>query len=353
MVNKKFWKKKKVLILGHTGFKGSWLCSILNKLEVQLYGYSLAPRSKKGIFHLINLKKKFIKSKYGDINDFKKLKKFINSIQPDIIFHLAAQPIVIDSYKNPLDTFKTNVIGTVNICNIVKKLKKLKSLIIVTSDKCYLNLDKKINYFKETDSLGGFDPYSASKACTEIVAQSFQKSFFSDVNINSATVRAGNIIGGGDDSKYRIFSDISRHLFLKKKLILRNPYSIRPWQHVLEPLVGYINLAEILYNGKKDYIGAWNFGPDTNSVKSVLDLIKEVNKIKKINYKISKKSKKLYESKYLGLNISKSKKKLKWKPKLSFKKSVELTVDWYLSKEKIKKTSIQIDQYLKDQINKL
>ena len=347
MVNKKFWKRKKVLILGHTGFKGGWLSSILDNFGSQLYGYSLRPKSQKGIFHQIKLNKKFIKSKFGDINDFIKLKNFIESIQPDVIFHLAAQPIVIDSYKNPLNTFKTNVIGTANVCNIAKKLKKLRSLIVVTSDKCYLNLDKKIKFFKETDSLGGFDPYSASKACTEIVVQSYQKSFFLDTKISSATVRAGNIIGGGDYSDFRIFSDISKHLFFKNQLILRNPNSIRPWQHVLEPLIGYIKLAEILYIGNKDYVGAWNFGPGVNSVKSVLDLIKEVNKIKKINYKISKKNKKLYESKYLGLDISKSKKKLKWSPKLSFKKSVELTVDWYLSREKIKKTSIQIEEYLK------
>lgn len=347
MVNKKFWKKKKVLILGHTGFKGGWLSSILDKLESKLYGYSLPPKSQKGIFHQIKLKRKFIKSKFGDINDFLKLKNFIEGIQPDVIFHLAAQPIVIDSYKDPLNTFKTNVIGTVNVCNISKKLKKLRSLIIVTSDKCYLNLDKKIKFFKETDSLGGFDPYSASKACTEIVAQSYQKSFFFNTNVSSATVRAGNIIGGGDNSDFRIFSDISKHLFLKNQLILRNPHSIRPWQHVLEPLVGYIKLAEDLYKGKKDYIGAWNFGPNMNSVKSVLDLIKEVNKIKKINYKISKKTKKLYESKYLGLDITKAKKELKWKPRLSFKKSVQLTVDWYLSIEKIKKTNSQIEEYLK------
>lgn len=346
MVNKKFWKNKKVLITGHTGFKGSWLSSILYKLGCELYGYSLLKSSKKELFNAIGIGSKFKASKIADINNYKKLNEFLNQVKPQVIFHLAAQPLVIDSYYDPLKTFNTNIIGTANLIESARYIRDLKSLVIVTTDKCYLNEDKKIKFFKETDQLGGSDPYSASKACAELISKSYQQSFFKSKKANIATVRAGNIIGGGDYSKYRIFTDISNSLINNKKLVIRNPGSIRPWQHVIEPLIGYINLAEKLFKGKKEFIGAWNFGPGSRGVKTVLDVVKEVNKTKKINFTISKK-KNLRESKYLALSINKSKNKLKWAPKLSFSKSIKLTVDWYLSRNKRKITEKQITNYLK------
>jgi len=253
MVNKKFWKNKRVLITGHTGFKGSWLSEVLYVLGAKLYGYSLPPTSKDKIFIANKTKEKFLNSKYGNIKNYKILKSFIKKTNPDIIFHLAAQPLVLDSYKEPLETFQSNILGTANLCDCARIAKSLRSVVVITSDKCYLNLDNKIKYFLETDHLGGFDPYSASKAGAEIITQSYQKSFFDKVLINSATARAGNVIGGGDLSKNRIFTDIFNSISKKKELIIRYPNAIRPWQHVLEPIRGYIILAEKKKkkNGKK------------------------------------------------------------------------------------------------------
>lgn len=344
----KFWKNKKVLITGHTGFKGSWLSSILFNYGCTLYGYSLPPKSKKGIFSQCKINKLFNKSIYGNINNEKKLEKFILESKPQIIFHMAAQPIVLNSYNDPVETFETNVLGTVKLLNILRKTKSTKSLIVVTSDKCYLNSDKKIKFFKETDHLGGQDPYSASKGCAEIVTKSFEKSFYEKSKLNCATVRAGNVIGGGDDNPNRIFTDIANALYGERTLSIRNPNSIRPWQHILDPLAGYIRLAELLYKDKKKFIGAWNFGPNRSSIKSVINIINEVKKIKNVKYSIIKNKNALYESKYLGLDISKSKSLLKWKPKLSFKESVKLTISWYLAKNKEEITTKQIKNYFKD-----
>ena len=216
-------------------------------------------------------------------------------------------------------------------------------MIVVTSDKCYFNSDKKLRLFKETDPLGGKDPYSASKACAEIITHAFQKSFF--LNLNCATVRAGNVIGGGDISKFRIFPDIIKAIKSSKKIVLRNPNAIRPWQHVLEPLSGYINLAEKLYKNEKNYIGPWNFGPETKSLKSVLNLVREVSKFKKIKFKLLRKNR-IYESKFLGLDIKKSKKILRWRPRINFTQSVQLSLEWYFAKEKREITEKQIEKYL-------
>ena len=271
----------------------------------------------------------------------------MNKVKPQVTFHLAAQPLVLDGYEDPLKTFNTNIIGTANLCSAINDQKSNKSFIVVTSDKCYLNEDKKINFFKESDKLGGHDPYSASKAGTEIILYSYQKSFFDSLKINSATVRAGNVIGGGDVSKYRIFTDIINSILYKKNLIIRNPKAVRPWQHVLEPISGYINLAEKLYTQKNNFFcGAYNFGPNSSSIKTVIDVVKRVKKIKNISFKTKKKNKtKLYESKFLALNIKKSLKKLNWKPKLSLDENISWTVQWHLSKNKKKITQYQIHKY--------
>jgi len=346
MFEKKFWKNKRVLITGHTGFKGAWLSTILNQLNCELYGYALKPKSKKQLYVTNKVEKYFKKIKYENINDFENLKKFVQYSNPQIVFHLAAQPIVLESYLKPLDTFMTNIMGSANLIEALRSQKSLKSLIIVTSDKCYLNKDKNLKFFKEDDSLGGFDPYSASKAGTEIVAQSYFKSFFEKKKIALSTVRAGNVIGGGDVSKHRIFSDISNCLISKKKLILRNPSHTRPWQHVLEPITGYIILAEKMCKNHKTFSGAWNFGPKKSNIKRVIDIVKNVKKIKDLDYYVIKQKNKNYESKNLGLNINKVLKKLKWKPKLNLFESVKLTTDWYLSKDKKSITLRQVNEYL-------
>lgn len=345
MLNKSFWKNKKVLITGHTGFKGSWLSSVLSLYNCKLYGFSLKPKSKDQIYVTNNIKSLFIDEKFSDINNFNILNSFIKKIKPEIIFHLAAQSLVLQSYKDPNETFLTNVMGTLNLCESVKNQKQLKSLVIVTSDKCYLNKDKKIHFFNENDPLGGYDPYSASKAGTELVTQLYQKTFFSNENIKCSSVRAGNVIGGGDVSKDRIFTDIINAFKKNKVLSIRSPNSYRPWQHVLEPISGYILLAQNLFNDKKNkFVGPWNFGPNKSNIKTVLNIVKLVNKEKKIKYSKSKKNN-FYESKYLALDIRKAKKMLKWKPKLNIQQTIKWTVDWYLAKDKSKITYKQIESF--------
>ena len=275
-MKKNFWFNKKVLITGHTGFKGSWLTLWLNHLGANIMGYSLPLTNNEYLFKklkLQNLSK--ITNIFDDINNFSNLKKNIEKFKPDIIFHLAAQPIVIDSYKKPLNTFNTNIIGTANLLQSCLRIRNLKSIVIVTSDKCYENNDVQFN-FKENDKLGGDDPYSASKAACEIITNSYSKSFLSDVGI--ATARSGNVIGGGDRGKQRLVTDIINSLKENKILKLRNPGSTRPWQHVFETLNGYIVLSEKLYKNKNKYKGAWNFGPNNKKI-STKDIALKIAKL--------------------------------------------------------------------------
>ena len=327
MINKLFWKNKNVLITGHSGFKGSWLSLILNLYDANLYGMSLKQKKRYSIFNLCKLEKIFKKNLFADIRNKKKLEKFINLANPEIAIHLAAQPLVINSYIDPVQTFETNVNGTINFLECCLKAKKLKNILIITSDKCYKNKHTNKGY-KENDHIGGKDPYSASKACTEIIVNSYRESFFKKKGINIATARAGNVIGGGDWSDHRLFVDIIKNLYLKKDLKIRNLKSIRPWQNVLDPLAGYIKLIEKMDKNKK-YSDAWNFGPENSSCITVEKLIQKIQyKFRKIkNYKTTKEN--FPEDKMLKLNISKSKKLLNWYPKISIDKSIKITLDWY------------------------
>ena len=325
---RKFWKKKKVLITGHTGFKGSWLSIILNLLNSQIYGYSLAPE-KNSLFIKSKIKNYLTKNSYGDINNLGKLEKFIKKIKPEIIFHMAAQPLVLDSYKDPLNTFSTNVLGTVNLLEIIKKTNSIKSVVIVTTDKVY-KIDNKNKAYSETDELGGYDPYSSSKVCAEIVVNSYVQSFFSETKLKNkvATARAGNVIGGGDFAKNRLVPDILNAINNKKKLIIRNPMQIRPWQHVLDPLMGYLLLAQKQYNGKvRSLNNSWNFGPDKRNFKKVIEIVKFIKKKTKLEYKI-KKNKKYKETEILKLNSFKTKKILGWFTKLSINEALNKTIEW-------------------------
>ena len=270
---KKFWSGKKVFITGHTGFKGSWMIVALNMLNVNIYGYSLKP-DKISLFNQVNGKKIVKKNFFFDINDFKKLSNKISQVKPDILFHLAAQPLVSESFIKPTETFRTNIIGTLNVLEILKKNKSIKSAVIITTDKVYKNIEKNIR-FKEDSSLGGDDVYSSSKASADLITLSYIKSFFNNSTCNVATARAGNCIGGGDWTKFRILTD-SMYAFLNnRKLVIRNPKAKRPWQHVLESLAGYILLAQKLY-GKRGskFSGAWNFGPKRQNHLTVLQLNK-------------------------------------------------------------------------------
>ena len=308
-INKSFWRNKKVLITGHTGFKGSWLTLLLKELDCNIIGYSLKPE-KKSLFNEINLKN--IISYFNNINDFEKLNKVINKHKPSIVFHLAAQPLVIESYKNPYNTFDTNVFGSLNIIENIKINKFIKSSIIVTTDKCYKNKNNK-QKFVETDSLEGKDPYSWSKVCTEYIAKSYANDYFDKKNIGFSTARAGNVIGLGDYGKDRIITDIIQSMNQNKIIKIRNPNSIRPWQNVLDALFGYILLAQKSFNTNK-FNGAWNFGPIKNDGLNVEQITKMMIKKTKYNksYKIIKSD--FEEAKYLFLNSAKSAKELNWKP---------------------------------------
>ena len=325
---KKFWKKKRVFITGHTGFKGSWLCIVLNHLGSKIIGYSLRPE-KNSLFNKSKIIKNLTSNHFSDINNIIKLKKALRQAKPEIIFHLAAQPLVLKSYKKPLETFSTNMIGTANLLELIREIKSIKSVVIITTDKVY-KINKRNIEYKEFNQLGGFDPYSTSKVGTEIIVNSYIKSFFNKTNLKYkiSTARAGNVIGGGDFSKNRLVPDIIKAINNNKKLIIRNPNQIRPWQHVLDPLIGYMRLAEKQYKGKiKDTNNCWNFGPDKKNFKKVIDIVNFIKKINKFNYNI-KVSKYYKETEVLKLNSTKAKKVLGWSSKLSIRDTLNKTIEW-------------------------
>ena len=327
---KKFWKNKRVFLTGHTGFKGAWFSILLKLLGAKVAGYSLKSCQQPNFFDLVNLKGFIDESTIGDIRDYQKLKSKIKKFSPNIVVHMAAQSLVRYSYEHPKYTYDVNTLGTVNILNILNELSFIKTCLIITTDKVYLNENKK-SFFKECDRLGGLDPYSSSKASAELVVSSYIHSFLKKKKIFVATARAGNVIGGGDFSKDRIIPDYFRS-FKNKKIYLRSPNSIRPWQYVLDPLYGYLLLLMKLYQKKeyKDY--SWNFGPKKSNNKSVLNVVNELNSHFNNSVKIVKKptlSKKYYESSVLRLDSTKAKKTLGWEPKYNLKESLILVADWY------------------------
>jgi len=353
LILKKFWKDKKIFLTGHTGFKGAWFCIFLNLLGAKVKGYSLKPEQKNNLFDLAKINKLINSSIIGDIRNYDKLKKSIINFSPDFIVHMAAQPLVGNSYLNPKYTYEVNTLGTINILNILNELNYIKSALIITTDKVYFNNNKK-NYYKENNSLGGFDPYSNSKSCAELAVNSYNHSFFNKKNIFVATARAGNVIGGGDFSADRILPDYFRSLSKNKRLILRAPNSIRPWQHVIDPLYGYLLLLMKLYKKQKFVENSWNFGPNKSNNQSVNQIINLINKEFNYSVKVFKKnlnSKKYYESNVLMLNSAKAKRFLGWKAKYNLKESVKLISIWYkqfLRKKNILKISkAQIIDYFK------
>ena len=325
---KKFWNKKKIFITGHTGFKGTWLCIVLNYLNSKVHGYALKPE-KNSLFNKSKIVKELASSTYSDINNLTKLKKEIKQSKPEIVFHLAAQPLVLESYNKPLKTFSTNIIGTLNLLECIREIKSIKSVVIVTTDKVY-KVKKIGGEYVELDELGGSDPYSASKVGAEIVVDSYIKSFFYNSSLQNrvSTARAGNVVGGGDFSKNRLVPDIFRAINKKKKLTIRNPNYIRPWQHVLDPLMGYLILAEKQYKNQiNNYDHSWNFGPNKNNFKKVIDVVNFIKKKERLNYKLVKNSK-FKETKILKLNSLKAKKKLHWVSKWDLSETLNKTIDW-------------------------
>ncbi len=338
MVNSNFqeiYKGKRVFVTGHTGFKGSWLTYVLQTLGAELKGYSLPPNTSPSLYKQIEPFLQ-IDSVLADINDSLKIEAEIIKFQPDFVFHLAAQPLVRKSYKEPINTFSTNVIGTANVLNALLKIEKPCSCIFITTDKVYEN--KEWHYpYRETDRLGGYDPYSASKACAELVIDSFRNSFFNKTefqihNKAIASVRAGNVIGGGDWSEDRLLPDIVKSIIKNEAIIIRNPLSIRPWQHVLEPVFGYLQLGAAMYNEPLRFIGAWNFGPDNEDNLPVMAIARiAIDKWRKGTIKLLENQHQVHETQLLKLDINKIANELGWKPKMNTVTAVEKTIDWYKS----------------------
>ena len=320
---------RRILVTGHTGFKGSWLTLILKELDATILGFSLAPEVEPSHFSLLKLEN-LINHVEGDLRDFKKLSQVMQEFQPEIVFHLAAQAIVSKSYSDPKNTFDTNIGGSVNVLEAVRLCNSVRSLVFITSDKCYENVEWIWGY-RENDRLGGRDPYSASKAAAEIIFSSYCRSFFaSRQDFGAASARAGNVIGGGDWALDRIVPDCIRSLHENKPVFLRNPASTRPWQHVLEPLSGYLTLASGLLRNPDFYSGAWNFGPHLDQARSVLDLTEKVIEFfGKGSIELSSVTASNHEAKMLQLNCDKAVQLLKWNPRWDFEQTVSETVAWY------------------------
>lgn len=325
----KFFKDKKVLVTGHTGFKGAWLAEILHLWGAKVTGVALEPDTDPNLSVILGLKDK-ISNYYEDIRDQKKIQQIFDKEKPEIVFHLAAQAIVKRSYDDPLRTYETNIVGTANVLQAIRNTKTIKSAVIITSDKAYKNVEWDYPY-REIDTLGGIDPYSASKAAADIIAQSFIKCFLSDEDSPLVAItRAGNVVGGGDWSPDRIIPDIVRAIQEKNEAVLiRNPKSIRPWQFVLEPLSGYLLLAKELFEGNKTLVSEWNFGPSDENFVPVSDLVDAGIKIfNKGSYELVKSSG-FHESRLLKLDISKARSILGWKPQLDLRDTLEYTFGWY------------------------
>jgi len=349
--------KKKIIVTGHTGFKGSWLSLWLKLLGAKVLGISLGVPTYPSNFNIQNLKEKII-HKNIDIRNRRKLEKVFYNFQPDFVFHLAAQSLVKKSYLEPVYTFETNTLGTLNILSSLKKIKKKCIAILITSDKSYKNLELKRGY-KENDILGGADPYSASKGSAELIIQSYVKSYFSEKkNILIGVARAGNVIGGGDWSENRLVPDCIKSWSKKRKVKLRNPYSTRPWQHVLEAVGGYLLLACKIKKNNKLSGEAFNFGPNNKNDHTVLSLVKYMqNYWENVNWEIIRKLRKNYsESKLLKLNCNKSNQILKWRSILNFKETTKLTIKWYKefykNKRNIKKYSLDLIKYYQQLLEK-
>ena len=332
IIDFKKYKGRKVLVTGHTGFKGSWLCVWLLNLGAEVIGISKEPYTKYDNFVMSKLNDRIVDLR-GDVRDLEKMEEIFNRYKPEIVFHLAAQPLVRVSYEMPVETYDINVIGTLNILECIRKSNSVQAGIIITSDKCYENINQIWGY-KESDKLGGYDPYSASKACAEIVTSSYINSFFNPKDYKKhgkliATARAGNVIGGGDWSKDRIVPDIIRALESKTSIKIRNPMATRPWQHVLEPIKGYLMLGEKMLDHKLECMGAWNFGPDSEDILTVEELVsKVIGLFGEGSYIVSKNSGP-YESKLLNIDCTKAKSYLNWNPALHVEDALKLTVEWY------------------------
>ena len=336
MIDQGFWQGKRVFLTGHTGFKGSWLSLWLVSLGVNVKGYALSPPTSPSLFNEAKVDS-IIDSQIGDIRDQDALHESMTEFNPDILIHMAAQPLVRHSYDAPIDTYEVNVIGTAKVLEVARSCPNLKSIVNITTDKCYEN-DERSEGYKEDDPMGGYDPYSSSKGCAELVASSYRRSFLQDQGVGLASVRAGNVIGGGDWADDRLIPDILRSFEKKEPVVVRNPKATRPWQHVLEPLSGYLILAQKLYKDQEEYAGGWNFGPNDNDAKPVDWILDNP-----------------HEAGFLKLDISKAKSQLGWKPAWELSRTLDKIIAWHrswLSQEDMQAVSLaEIEEYMRDMNN--
>ncbi|MCF7804213.1 MAG: CDP-glucose 4,6-dehydratase [Candidatus Marinimicrobia bacterium] len=349
-----FFKDKKVLITGHTGFKGSWLSLVLNQFDAKINGYALEPPTIPSLFEEAGLDD-IVESKIGDVRNLEELTEFIHNVDPEFVIHMAAQPLVRDSYEMPVETYETNVIGTVNLLEACRKLPSLKVIINVTTDKCYENQEWHWGY-REYEPMGGYDPYSNSKGCSELVTSAYRRSFYNPIDYEEhgvavATARAGNVIGGGDWASDRLIPDFIRAISEQQKFKIRNPHAIRPWQHVMEPVMAYLVLARMLYLEGPHYSGAWNFGPNDDDVKNVEWIAKTICNLwgEGASYKVNTNTQP-HEANYLKLDCSKAKAELNWNPKWDINMALSSIVEWNkarLAGKNVRQiTERQINRYL-------
>jgi CDP-glucose 4,6-dehydratase len=327
MIDQKFWQDKRVFLTGHTGFKGSWLSLWLVSLGASVKGYALNPPTSPSLFNEAKVGK-VIDSQIGDIRDQNLLYESMTEFNPDILIHMAAQPLVRYSYDSPIETYEINVIGTAKVLEVARSCPNLKAIINITTDKCYEN-DGRSEGYREGDPMGGYDPYSSSKGCAELVASAYRRSFLKEQGIGLASVRAGNVIGGGDWADDRLIPDILRSFEKSKSVVIRNPKATRPWQHVLEPLSGYLILAERLYKNQEEYSEGWNFGPDEKDAKSVDWILnKMILKWPDSSWELDSSSNP-HEADFLKLDISKAKSRLGWSPILELSQTLEKIINWH------------------------
>lgn len=350
---KEFYNGKKVLVTGHTGFKGSWMSFLLHQMGAEVTGIALAPATTPALFDILKLDKK-IDSRIVDIRDLESMQKVFDEVNPEIVIHMAAQPLVIDSYMNPVYTYDVNVMGTVNICECVRTHKSVKSFVNVTTDKVYLNKEWEYGY-RENDRLDGYDPYSNSKSCSELVTDSYTNSFFNTLDLAVSRCRAGNVIGGGDFSENRIVPDCVKYTINNEMIQVRNPNSTRPYQHVLEPVIFYLYIAMKQYNNK-ELAGTYNIGPDEIDCVTTGDIVSLFcNTWKENAHWVATDYNGPHEANFLKLDCSKAKSKLNWHPIWNVSKAIEKTVDWskaYYANENIEEVmNKQIKEYMEEVVS--
>jgi CDP-glucose 4,6-dehydratase len=350
MVDQKFWKGKRVFLTGHTGFKGSWLSLWLFSLGAEVKGYSLNPPTTPSLFNEVKIDS-LIDSYIGDIRDQNTLHESMVSFNPDILIHMAAQPLVRYSYNEPIETYEVNVIGTAKVLEVARSCSNLKAIVNITTDKCYEN-DGRTEGYKENDPMGGYDPYSNSKGCAELVTSSYRRSFLQEQGIGLASARAGNVVGGGDWADDRLIPDILRSFEKNEPVVIRNPKATRPWQHVLEPLSGYLVLAQKLYKDQKEYAEGWNFGPNEQDVQPVDWILnKMIANWPNSSWELDGNSSP-HEAGFLKLNITKSKSKLDWQPVWELSHTLEKIIGWHrawLDKEDMQAVCLaEIEEYTRD-----